>query len=162
MPKIDVRYINPALRAIIAVMQELAGSEPKAGEAKIKDDKFARGPLSGILNINGTAVIGSVSITFLEETALNLSRILLGLRADKINGDLVDMTAELANMIGANTAGLLAEHGEVFEISLPTVIIGPDHVICHKPQGPTLLIPFSMEPGEFLVELCFESKNHST
>lgn len=159
MPKIDVRYINPALRAIVAVMRELVGSEPKAGEAKIKEDNIAHGPITGILNMRGTQVVGSVSITFLEETALNLSHIILGLRAEKVNGELVDMTAEVANMIGANTAGLLAEHGEAFEISLPTVIIGLEHVVCHKPHGPTLLIPFSMESGGFVVELCFETKS---
>jgi chemotaxis protein CheX len=161
MPKIDVRYINPALRAIVSVIRELAGSDPKAGEAKIKEDNIARGPITGILNMKGMHVVGSVAITFSEETALNLSRIILGMRAEKVNGELVDMTAELANMIGANTAGLLAEHGEAFEISLPTVIIGPDHIVCHKPHGPTLLIPFSMESGGFVVELCFENKSIS-
>lgn len=158
MPKLDVRYINPALRAIVTVMRELAGSEPHPGEAKVKDNNLADGPITGLLNINGGLIRGSVAITFTEETALNLSQIILGTRAAKVNGELADMTAELANMIGANTAGLLAEQGGMFDISLPTVIIGLDHVICHKPHGPTLLIPFTMEAGSFKVELCFENK----
>ncbi len=155
MAKPDVRVINPVLRSIVETLEKMAGLEAKAGQATLKTDAVGRGQVSGVMTITGAQINGSIAISLGEETTLKLTKRVLDEDHDKIDGAVIDMIGEITNMVVGRAAALLNQQGEMVKISLPTIIIGHEHLIAHKFTGPKILLPFATEIGEFHVEMVF-------
>lgn len=157
MAKPDVRVINPVLRSIVETLERMAGLEAKAGQAMLKTDAVGRGNITGVMTITGEQVNGSIAISFGEDTVLKLTEKVLDEQHDKIDGPVIDMIGEITNMVVGRAAALLNQQGEMVKISLPTIIIGYQHLIAHKYDGPKILLPFQTELGEFHVEMVFQA-----
>ena len=81
---------------------------------------------------------------------------MLGEKLDSIDDTVTDMVGELTNMVTGGAKKILSEKGYRFDMALPTVISGKDHVVTHISKGPIIVVPFSTEAGDFFVELSFE------
>lgn len=156
MAKPDVRVINPVLRSIVETLEKTAGLNAKAGPASLKPDAVGRGNITGVMTITGANVNGSIGISFGEVTVLKLSEKVLEEKHDKIDGSVIDMIGEITNMVVGRAAALLNQQGEMVRISLPTIIIGHEHLVAHKFSGPKILLPFQTEIGEFHIEMVFQ------
>jgi chemotaxis protein CheX len=73
-----------------------------------------------------------------------------------IDGMVIDLVGELANMVLGSAKGELENGGYLFQLSLPTIIFGSDYLIAHKINAPIIRLPFTMPEGDFMVELGFE------
>lgn len=155
MAKPDVRVINPVLRSIVETLEKMAGLDAKAGQAALKDDAVGRGDITGVMTITGNQVNGSIAISFAQDTVLKLTERVLDEKHDKIDGTVIDMIGEVTNMVVGRAAALLNQQGEMVKISLPTIIIGHDHLVAHRFNGPKILLPFGTDVGDFYVEMVF-------
>lgn len=153
----DVKFINPVLHAILHVLATMAKLEPKAGKPTLKTDQEALGDITGVMSMVGKQVRGSIAITFTEPVILDIAKRMLGEDKSKIDGMVIDLTGEITNMVTGVAKEKLEVHGYNFEMSLPTVIIGKNHLIAHRSKGPMVIIPFSTDSGKFYVEISFEN-----
>lgn len=156
MAKPDVRVINPVLRSIVETLEKTAGLDAKAGPASLKSDAVGRGNITGVMTITGANVNGSIGISFGEDTVLKLTEKVLEEKHEKIDGSVIDMIGEITNMVVGRAAALLNQQGEMVRISLPTIIIGQEHLVAHKFTGPKILLPFQTDIGEFHIEMVFQ------
>jgi len=53
----------------------------------------------------------------------------------KTTGALADLVGELNNIIAGAAKQILTDDGFKFEMSLPVIIIGAEHIITHKAHG---------------------------
>jgi chemotaxis protein CheX len=84
---------------------------------------------------------------------------MLGDKLDTIDDTVTDMVGELTNMVTGGAKKLLSEKGYRFDMAIPVVISGKDHIVLHKSKSPIVMIPFTTEVGDFFVELCFEQES---
>lgn len=152
----NVKFINPVLAAMLDVLSTMAQLEPKPGKPTLKKNNVAHGDVSGIMSMVGEKATGSLAITFTEPVILDIAKRMLRRELPGIDDSVTDLVGEITNMVVGGAKGRLEKDGYDFEMSLPTVVSGKDHVVDHKAKGPKIVLPFSTDTGTFFVEICFE------
>ncbi|HPL63812.1 MAG: chemotaxis protein CheX [Syntrophales bacterium] len=148
----DVRFINPFLEGTSNVLKTMAFIEPRAGKPYLKKDSLARGDVSGIIGLTGE-VKGSLALSFSQPCILKIVSNMLGEEIKEINGDIKDAVGELTNMVSGVARKKLEAMGLTISAAIPTVVSGKDHSIVHVLGGPSIIIPFEIDEGSFVVDV---------
>jgi Predicted inhibitor of MCP methylation, homolog of CheC len=151
----DVKFINPFLNGTLNVLKTMAFVEPKAGKPFLKKDSVAIGDVSGIIGLTGSAK-GSLALSFSEKSILKIVSNMLGEEHTAINSDIEDAVGEITNMIVGNARKLFEDDGYTITAAIPTVVSGSQHKISHALGGPSIVIPFEMDEGSFVVDVCLK------
>jgi len=149
----DVKFINAFLDGTISVLKTIAFVEPKAGAAYLKKDDVAHGDISGIVGMTG-AVRGSLALSFSEACILKIVSNMLGEEIAEINDDIRDAVGEITNMVSGVARKNLEAGGLIVSAAIPTVVSGKNHSIIHVMGGPSIIIPFEIDAGSFVVDVC--------
>lgn len=149
----NVIFINPFLESAVNVLSTMAAVNPVPGKPFLKKDDAARGDVSGIIGLTGSAR-GSMAISFSSGSIFKIVKNMLGEEHDTINRDICDAVGELTNMVSGDARKRLESEGLHITASIPTVITGRDHAIKHVLNGPSIIIPFNTEEGPFYVDVC--------
>ncbi len=148
-------FINPFLEATVNVLKTMAMITPKAGKPSLKGSSESKGDVSGLIGLTGPAE-GSLAVSFSESCALKIVENMLGESFSEMNGQVADAVGELTNMISGDARARLQKIGYDFTAAIPTVVSGKSHSIKHiSSGGPTILLPFNTDSGDFYVEACF-------
>jgi chemotaxis protein CheX len=109
--------------------------------------------LTGIIGMTSSHFSGNVHLSFSETVFLAVMNQMLGEKFSKITDDLTSGAAELLNIIYGSAKTILTEKGYKIKTAIPTVIHG--HLICTKSitSGPTLVLPFTTQFGDFFLEI---------
>jgi chemotaxis protein CheX len=70
-----------------------------------------------------------------------------------INGEIRDAVGEITNMVSGAARKKIEAMGSSLSASIPTVVSGKGHSIMHVLGGPSIVIPFEMEEGPFVVDI---------
>jgi chemotaxis protein CheX len=151
----DVRFINPFLEGTINVLKTMAMIEPRAGKPYLKEGKQAKGDVSAIIGLTGSAR-GSLALSFSEESILKIISNMLGENHSEINGEVRDAVGEITNMISGVARKKLEAEGFNIAAAIPTVVSGKDHSFIHVLGGPSIIIPFETDSGPFFVDVCLK------
>ena len=150
----DVRHINPFVRATSHVLSTMLKVTPQMREPHVKDDG-ARLPalyqVAASIALTG-GVTGLFVLALPKPAALSLASALAGEEMKELNADCCDALGELANMIAGNAKKSLAPD---VRISLPAVA-HPTKVL-YPPGRPVLVIPFDTPAARFIVEVSVAS-----
>jgi chemotaxis protein CheX len=149
----DVRFINPFLEGTLEVLTTMAFVNPKAGKPYLKKDNVGKGDVSGIIGITGT-IRGSLALSFSSGSILKIVSNMLGEEITSINGDIRDAVGEITNMVSGAARKKIETMGFSLSASIPTVVSGKEHTITHVLGGPSVIIPFDMDEGSFVVDVC--------
>ncbi len=152
----DQNFLNPFIESISNVLSTMAMLKADAGTPFIKEDEKAHGDVTGLMSMTGEQAKGTFAVTFSEKVILEITKRMIGEELDKIDETVTDMVGEITNMTTGGTKKLLSEKGYRFDMSIPAVISGKDHVIRHKSKAPISIVPFDTEVGSFFIEICFE------
>ena len=112
--------------------------------------------LTGLMSMMGEKATASIALTFTEAAILHIARKMLPGEIFKIDGVVIDLAGELANMVLGGAKSDLEAKGYLFQLSLPTIIVGSDYLIAHRTKAPIIILPFSMPEGDFYVEASYE------
>jgi len=149
----DVRFINAFLNGTLNVLKTMAFVEPKPGKPYLKKDALASGDVSGIIGLTGSAT-GSMALSFSEGAIFKIVSNMLGEQIKKINNDITDAVGEITNMVSGAARKELEPLGLNVLAAIPTVVLGKGHSIKHVLGGPSIIIPFEIEEGPFVVDVC--------
>ena len=151
----DVNFMNPFLESIMNVLQTMAQIKANPQKPFKKEDNISRGDVTGIIGMTGEQTRGSMAISFLEPTIVYITSQILMEKISRLDETVVDMVGELTNVISGGAKRILSEKGYTFDMAIPTMVVGKNHVITHKTTGPIIVVPFQTVTGKFFVELCF-------
>ncbi len=153
----NVNFVNPVLHSVVNILKTMANVEASVGKPELKKNNKSLGIVSGLIALEGAQTKGSLAISFSKPVILELVKRML--REDKAEVDDMakDLTGEIANMALGSAKSEFEQNGLDFNLTLPTVLTGEDHLIEHKYKGPTVLLPFSTSAGKFYVEICFST-----
>jgi chemotaxis protein CheX len=152
----DVAFINPFLKAILNVLSTMATLDAKPGKPRVKKSEIAGGDVTGIIGMTSEQARGTMAITFTEPVILEITKRMLGEEVTTIDDTVSDMVGEITNMVTGGAKKVLREKGYRFDMAIPSVISGKDHIIRHKSKAPIVIVPFSTDAGDFFIEICFE------
>lgn len=152
----DVKFINPILESIVEVVEQIAQVSVNPGKPEVKKDQMARGYISSIMHLSGKTATVSLAISFQEQVIRGIAGNIFSGETQQSRGILADLSGEIANTIAGEVQRKLEALNYTLDMSLPIIMYGPDHVIVHRAQGATVLLPFSTEVGGFYVEVCYE------
>lgn len=150
----DVKFINPILDSIVNVLTVMANLTPSAGKPELKAGTQAPGVVSGLISLEGKKAAASVAISFSKPVILEITRRMLRTDVPEVDDMVQDLVGEIANMMVGGAKSALENKGYDFTLTLPSVIAGEPHEIIHPLAGETIILPFSVEAGEFYVEVC--------
>ena len=146
----QVKYINPFLKASTKLFQEYLGLQLKSGKPFVRSDPQGLEEVSGIIGLAGETV-GAVVLSFSRETAIKIVSTFEGRTYTALGSEVIDGVGELINIIAGNAKEGLGDFR--IEISLPGVITGKTYEI-HWPEGiPVVTIPFDSDVGAFTVNV---------
>lgn len=132
------------------VFATMCGWSLERGVAAKYDGFSPRHDISGIISLNG-AIRATVVVSFDQELMFAAAEKFLGERPDSLNGDVVDLVGEFANMIGGNAKERLSMPNVV--LGLPTVVAGAGHFIAYNSHMAVTMLPFKSQHGSMSVEL---------
>jgi len=121
----------------------------------IKRTPYPMYDISGVIGLSGEAQ-GSISLSFSQETASMFVRKMLGGVATISEEDLIDGVGEIVNIIAGNAKVHLTKFN--LSISLPNVIIGHNHTLAGQNGLPTIVVPFTAENCNFIMEVSLKTK----
>jgi chemotaxis protein CheX len=151
-----VEFINPFLSSILNVLKTMAMLEAQPDKPALKTSEESFGDVTGLMGMAGKQTKGTLAITFTEPVILEIAKRMLGEEENKINDTVTDLVGEITNMVTGGAKKILSEKGYRFDMAIPSVIAGKDHVIHHKSKAPIIVVPFHTEAGDFFIEICFE------
>jgi chemotaxis protein CheX len=152
----DVKFINPFLYGTTEVMEKMAFTKPTAGKPYAKVNDRACGDVSGIIGMTGDAT-GSLAISFSESCILGIVSKMFGEKYVEMNREVFDAVGELTNMISGSSRKLMEKDDLKVFAAIPTIVFGRAHTIYHVIKGPSIVIPFETEFGQFVIDVCLKS-----
>lgn len=152
----DVKFINPFLYGTAEVLEKMAFIKPVAGKVFAKTDDTACGDISGIIGMTGDAT-GSLALTFNEECIIGIVGKMIGETHAEIDRAVLDAVGELTNMISGASRKLMEKDDLKVFAAIPTIVFGKAHTVRHVIKGPSIVIPFKTEFGEFVIDVCLKS-----
>lgn len=154
-PSIDVKFIDPFIRATTQSLKIQAKIESQPGKPKLKTpvDALKFFDIVGIISLVSNAFNGSIALCFKKSVFLQLCENMLGEEYDEITDELEDAAGELLNIIfGVAKAELNATEGYKIHKAIPTVLRG-DKIKVKQTKGPTIILPFATDFGDFQIEI---------
>ncbi|MDQ5985483.1 MAG: hypothetical protein CSYNP_01193 [Syntrophus sp. SKADARSKE-3] len=149
----NAKFITAFLEATETVLKTMAFIEPKAGKAYLNRDNTAKGDVSAIIGMTGTAT-GSMAISFSGSCILKVVSNMLGEEIREIGPEVKDAVGEITNMVSGVARQKLETQGFNIASAIPTVVSGINHSILHVLAGPSIIIPFETDHGPFVIDIC--------
>ena len=152
----DEKFVSPFVESIVNVLSTMAMLKAGPGTSSFKENETAHGDVTGLISMTGEQAKGTFAVTFTEKVILEITKRMIGEEITGIDNTVIDMVGEITNMSSGGAKKLLSEKGYRFDMAIPAVIAGKDHVIKHKSKAPVIIVPFDTEAGKFFIEICFE------
>lgn len=146
----NVEYINPFVAATVNVFDTMLSCRISRGKPHLSRRDQPEHEVSGVIGLSG-GTTGLVVLSIDKHLALSAAEAMLGERPASINADVVDMVGELANMIAGAAKAKLEEFQ--LSVSLPSVIVGTNHVIGFPSNARPICIPFESPWGPLCLEV---------
>lgn len=134
----------------------MIGIKAEWGKPYVKNSRYINGDITGLIDFADDKISGSVALSFPKLTILKIYEAMMGEHIDEINKDVDDIVGEVTNIVVGSAKKEFAELGYIFNISLPLVVVGRDHVINHKHISPIIAIPLFFDNSAFSMEICIK------
>ncbi len=84
---------------------------------------------------------------------LAIAGAMLGMDLEEIDADVKDALGEIANMLAGGLKERFSEENVGLELAIPTAIAGKSYTISSPTRSNRIVIPFTVEQGQFFVEI---------
>lgn len=159
-PGLDARLVNPIIAATTDVLATMSMTNVTLVTMRAEADYKPTGDVSAVIGLQGDDGEGMIALSFpLKLSNLLIAR-LLGCPPEHLSrDDRSDGVGELANMISGNAKTALSEMSSTpYRLSIPTVVLGPQHEVSSRPRNnPYLIIIFEAEGEQFHLQVSFKS-----
>lgn len=139
------QYVQPFVKTSEDVFKKLLNLDIKAGRVYfVEIEEFDKNwDISGIIGLSGD-VSGAVVISFKEDTACRVTKILTGKEHTDLDRFVTDTTGEIINIIAGNVKKFYENELRI-KISLPSIVKGKAHTIVWPSENSRIIcIPFTI------------------
>jgi chemotaxis protein CheX len=150
-PVVIIHVLQSATRDVFATM---LGTELACGQPR--QESRPSGPTEGVVSLVGLAGawVGTGSVSCSAQLACQLSSRMLLTHTDVVTEEVLDVVAELTNMIiGSVKTGLEDRLGPM-GLSIPTVVFGKNFTTRSIADGLWTVCPFLLDQEQLEVKIC--------
>lgn len=151
--EITPELVEPFIAGTLTVMEKLCARPAKKLETVVRKDGQVSGDISGVIQLAGPTVEGSMSISFERSAFLGAVCSMFGEEVKAIDESSMDAAGEISNQIYGFAKTELNKRGFAFGMSLPTVVTGEGHSLKHTVPGLCFSTRFQTQDGYFSVEV---------
>lgn len=144
--------------ATIETFQKMVRTQPLAQQYTLNKGSGIGHDISGVIGLTGD-LLGSVSLSFPEQTALNTLSAFIGVPITLLDDDSMDAVGELVNIVAGYAKQFIEGYSTV--ISLPTVIKGRGLAVKEPSDVFSFNIPFKSDLGNFDLNVGLKKANVS-
>ncbi|APJ02772.1 chemotaxis protein CheX [Silvanigrella aquatica] len=146
------------LESTIHVFESIGSISVNAGKPFLKSGNDSLSEISAVIGLSSSQIKGSMSINVTKKILISCLYKMLGPNAKTDDTAIADMCGELCNQImGRAKQQFLKKKSMTFEITVPSVLTDPFHILDYKSSSPVLVIPFLFEKvAGIFVEFCLE------
>ncbi len=150
-----IQHVEPFIEATVGVFRDMFGIVPEYLNPYLvnRADKNDW-DISGIIGISGDSK-GVVVVSLSASLAAALTSQLTGRPVAANDPDIIDAIGEMVNIIAGNAKKGLEQYR--LDISLPSIVCGPDHIIAWQASVPIVGIPFKIPEGKFHLSVGLEN-----
>jgi chemotaxis protein CheX len=149
--------INPFLHAAKNVLETMCQTPVKPKKPKLKEGTLTFGEVTGVIGMASEGTAGCMVVSFSEKAILQIvANMLMEPPKEEVDDDIIDAVGELTNMICGGAKAQLAKLNYKFDLATPTMIVGKGMEISYHSDAPTIVIPFTSEYGNFVIEANLE------
>jgi chemotaxis protein CheX len=151
---ISASFIRPFLVETVEVFEVQANTKVIAGTVFKRDAEEAlSGDITGVVGIVSDHFVGSVLISFPEQTFLKIVSRVMEKEIPMITKDIIDGAGEFTNMIFSRAKATLNAKGMAVKSALPSIVIGKSHNFSVTSAATRTVIPFDSDAGSFTIEI---------
>lgn len=151
-----IEFINPFVNAVTNAFETMIGISPERNKPYIKDGRVTNADVTGLIGFAEKNISGSIALSFPKETILKIYEAMMGEQVNELNEDVDDVVGEMTNIVAGGAKMEFAELGYPFNISLPLVVEGRNHVIKHRHESQIIVIPLLFDTSTFSMEICIK------
>lgn len=156
----ELEYLRPFINNTGHILQTMAQLEACFKEVYFSNAIRIFGDVSGIMGLSGNAE-GTLVVTFYWDLAKMIVAKMMGIEEEAIDAELIhDGVSEIINMISGSTKREFVGKPYHFEITLPSVVVGPGHQIGHFQDTSVAVLIFQVENQSFALHVCIKPKNN--
>ncbi len=145
-----VEYLNPFITSIIHMFDTMLHVTIERQRPFIGADALPDNEVSGVIGLTGK-VRGAAVVSLGRETAIRCTERLLGERPPTVDAMVRDAVGEMANIV-AGAAKAQMQQLEL-SISLPSIIIGRNHLINFPSKLSPICVPFQCDWGPITLQV---------
>lgn len=161
MNKYNVDYINPFVESTYAVFTTMLNLELTRENIYLKENNKTTHDVSSVIGFTGD-LVGSVVISLPESLALKIVSNFLGEEKKALDHEVIDGIGEILNIIVGGAKRVFSDKYNIrFKISVPSVIIGKDHVINRPSDLKFIGINFSINREIFCIEVAVKEEDNN-
>ena len=108
--------------------------------------------ISAMIGLSG-GFSAMLSIHCPEAIGLGIAGAMLGMDIDEVDADVKDALGEIANMVAGGLKERFAAQDIDLVLAIPTTVSGKSYTIASPTKSNRVIIPFSIEAGQFFVEI---------
>ena len=124
-----------------------------------KKNNLTSGDISGVIGFAEKNCSGAVVLSFPKPTALKVFQLLTGAESKRLSGDVQDAIGEMANMVAGGAKSEFSREGISFHLSIPTVVVGQNHIMNQLAENPIIVVPMSLDEDKFTLEVGMQLEN---
>ncbi len=158
--ELNAAFLAPFLIETVEVFEVQASTNVSAGKVYTIDaSESLTGDISGVVGIVSDHFMGSIIISFPEETFLEVMSKMLRSPQTVIDKKIIDGAGELTNMIFARAKTTLNSKGMNLKSALPGIILGKGHHFFVAKGVRRTVVPFDSDAGKFSVEILLSNES---
>lgn len=145
---LDIKYINPFLKATISIFEMLGLPGGKVGRPSLKDLDFKADIFLIQVGVTG-GMKGQVFFELTDEKACRIASVMMmGMPVETLDAMACSALQELGNMILGNTSTLFSNMNIIFDITPPISMHGKN-IRIHS-DIPTIAVPVNIGDEEYV------------
>lgn len=122
----ESEFVQPFVVGVKQMLSSMTGIACEEANAELP---LPTPYVSGVITMSGSAR-GQVALTFSRETACLIVAEMLGLELAELDQDMLqDGIGEMTNIVAGHAKAQLVGTRYHFNLSLPSIVVGPDHHI---------------------------------
>ncbi len=150
----DVKYINPFLEAMLAVLPSFGITDITRGTVEVKEDMYVNMDITSVLGLFGS-VRGNISYSFTEVTGLAIASSMIGETVEELDEMAWSAISELSNQLAGRGCKILSDNELSTDFTTPSVIIGKDVQLLVSPVQ-TISIDIETSVGKIQINIGLE------
>lgn len=157
--KEELEYLQPFIKNTCHILKTMAAIDVEFKGVYFSNSIRIFGDVSGIMGLSGN-VEGTLVVTFYWDMAKMIVARMMGTEEEAIDAELIhDGVSEIINMISGTTKREFVGKPYYFEITLPSVVVGPGHQIGHLQDTSVCALIFQVGNQSFALHVCIRPKS---